>query len=107
MLSPLVSQVLRSGERHRRVSYSRAATFNGKSGHPDTVESCGHSRERAVDESTTPGRQSLEPAAPAVVRSRLRLHPATDADGKAVEETRAGIRLRGRLRSSSLCQAGL
>ena len=34
MLSSLVSQVLRNGERHRKVSYSRAATFNGKSGDP-------------------------------------------------------------------------
>ena len=34
MLLSLASQLLRSGERHRKVSYSRAATFNGNSGDP-------------------------------------------------------------------------
>src|SRR4051794_21923589 len=34
MLLSLLSQLLRNGERHPKVSYSRAATFNGKSGDP-------------------------------------------------------------------------
>jgi hypothetical protein len=33
-LSSLISQLLRNAERHRKLSYPRAATFNGKSGVP-------------------------------------------------------------------------